>query len=330
MSDSAPLKPSPQITAHATPPPFATVTICTYNRARWLRETLAFITRQDYPADHWEIIVVDNNSADDTRAVVAEFSTAPKPPRYVLEKNQGSSHARNRGIAEAAGEIIVFTDDDMLGPTDWLRRLMAPFQRPDAAAIAAVGGEVIPVFPEGLPQWIEGYWKPLALRPDLGPLDERKLPMTANLAIRKEVFAKIGTFRPDLGRIGTHSLFNEDHELCRRLFAAGYAMWYNPDAALQHQIPASRLSFKYTYKQASHAARSRVVESGAKHGPAWLLLRVFSYTLNTLWCGLLALLCLITLQAGRAKRFLLRAGRCWGYVSECTKSLLRGKPQPAA
>ncbi len=308
----------------SSPLPFASVTICTYNRARWLRETLQFITRQSYPADRWEILVIDNNSKDETAAVVTEFAAAPKAPKYFLEKNQGSSFARNRGISEARGEIIVFTDDDMLGPTDWLQKLMAPFQRPDIAKLAAVGGEVIPVFPEGLPAWIAGYWKPLALRPDIGPINERQLPMTANLAIRKDVFAQIGTFRTDLGRIGNHSLFNEDHELCRRLLGAGFAMWYTPDAALEHQIPASRLTFKYTCKQASHAARSRVVESGAKHGAGWLLFRVFSYTLNTLWCSLLSLLCLLAFQVDQSKRFLLRAGRCWGYVTECSKTLLRG------
>lgn len=306
--------------------PFVSVTICTYNRAFWLRQTLEFITRQDYPADRWEILVVDNNSRDETAKVVAEFARAPKVPRYFLETNQGSSYARNRGIAEAVGEIVVFTDDDMLGPTDWLRTLMQPFVRPGNERVAAVGGEVIPVFPEGLPAWLDGYWKPLNFRNDVGPLRPNQLPMTANLALRKAVFSEVGLFRTDLGRIGNHSLFNEDHDLCRRVFAAGYSMWYSPHASLQHQIPAGRLTFSYTCRQMRDAARSRVVESTGRggKGAGWLLSRVFGYTLQMTWCGVVSLLSLLIFQRNASKRFLARAGRSWGYVSECVRTLARG------
>jgi glycosyltransferase involved in cell wall biosynthesis len=312
--------------------PFASVTICTFNRARWLRETLAFITRQDYPADRWEIIVVDNNSSDDTPAVVQSFAGAPKAPRYFVEKNQGSSFARNRGIAEARGEIIIFTDDDMLGDPGWLRLIIAPFLLPGNERIAAVGGEVVPVFPEGLPGWLVNQWRPLAFRLDVGPLRANQLPMTANLALRAAVFKDVGLFRTDLGRIGTHSLFNEDHDLCRRVFAAGYSMWYTPGGALQHQIPASRLTFKYTFKQVFDAARSRVVESTGRggNGLGWLLSRILGHSLHLVWCLGLSLLCLLTFQTGKSKRFITRAGRGLGYVVESSRAirrLLRG-PRP--
>jgi glucosyl-dolichyl phosphate glucuronosyltransferase len=311
--------------------PSVSVTICTFNRARWLRETLQCITRQDYPAELWEILVIDNNSSDGTAAVVAEFAGAPKVPRYILETNQGSSFARNRGIDEATGNIIVFTDDDMLGPREWLSHLMRPFVESQDARMAAVGGEVVPVFPEGLPGWLAGYWKPLGFRTDIGPLRQNQLPMTANLAIRKVVFAEVGKFRTDLGRIGDHSLFNEDHDFCRRLFAAGYRIWYSPIAALEHQIPASRLTFRYTCRQMSHAARSRVVESVGRGGAGvgWLLSRIFGYTLQLVWCTLLSLLSLLVFQAGVSKRFLARAGRAWGYISEAALALGRlGRGRP--
>jgi glycosyltransferase involved in cell wall biosynthesis len=314
-------------------PPFASVTICTYNRSRWLRETLEFITRQDYPSDRWEILVVDNNSSDDTRAVVESFSGAPKPPLYFFEKNQGSSYARNRGIAEAKGEIVIFTDDDMLGGPGWLRLIVAPFLLPGNERVAAVGGEVVPVFPEGLPKWLVNQWRPLDFRHDVGPLRSNQLPMTANLALRTVVFKHVGLFRTDLGRIGNHSLFNEDHDLCRRVFAAGYTMWYTPDGMLQHQIPANRLTFKYTFKQVYDAARSRVVESTGRGGKGigWLLSRLFGHLLHIFWCLFLSLLCLATFQPAKSKRFITRAGRGLGYVVESARAigrLLRGRRGP--
>ncbi len=306
-------------------PPFVTVTICTYNRARWLRETLAFITRQSYPSDRWELIIVDNNSSDDTRAAVAEFSSAPQPPRYVFEAAQGSSYARNRGIAEARGDIIVFSDDDMLGGPEWLTLLVEPFLRPGNEKVGAVAGDVIPVFPEGLPAWLDKQWEPLAFRTDTGPLRPNQLPMTANLALRRETLDHIGPFRTDLGRFGNQLSGGEDHELARRIWNSGYTIWYSPPAGLQHQIPASRLTFKYAYKQAFDSARSRVIEKTTTpgHGTGWLLSRIPTYLLHLVYCLTLSLLSALILQTGWSKRWITRAGKSLGYLAEILQTLRR-------
>ena len=95
-------------------PLLLTVAIPTYNRADFLRQTLAGIALQVFPPGQFEVLVIDNNSTDHTRAVVAEFAAAHPAPRHVLETKQGLDHARNRAIAEARGEIIVFADDDIL------------------------------------------------------------------------------------------------------------------------------------------------------------------------------------------------------------------------
>src|SRR5947208_5779127 len=95
-----------------------TVAIPTYNRADFLRQTLAGIATQQFPRDHFEVLVIDNNSRDHTRAVVAEFATARPAPRYIQESQQGLDYARNRAIAEARGDIIVFGDDDILVQPD--------------------------------------------------------------------------------------------------------------------------------------------------------------------------------------------------------------------
>jgi len=305
--------------------PFVSVTICTFNRARWLRETLAFITRQDYPADRWELIVVDNNSRDETGHVVHGFSQAPKPPRYVFEHRQGSSFARNRAISESKGDIIVFTDDDMLGGPGWLSQLVEPFTRVGNERVGAVAGDVIPVFPEGLPKWLHKQWEPLAFRPDVGQLEPRQLPMTANLALRANVLREIGSFRTDLGRFGNRLTGSEDHELARRVWGAGYTIWYSPPAGLQHQIPAGRLTFRYAFKMAFDSSRSRVIEktTAPGHGLFWLLSRLVTYAFHLLWCGLLSLLSLVIFQLGWSKRWLTRAAKGAGYVVECACAIRR-------
>ena len=124
--------------------PTVSIIIPTFRRARWLRETLATVVAQDYPADRFEILVIDNNSPDETRSVVAEFATVKKAPHYLLETRQGANFARNRGVNESTGEILVFGDDDILVRPDWLRELVAPFVADPAGRVASVGGEVVP------------------------------------------------------------------------------------------------------------------------------------------------------------------------------------------
>jgi glycosyltransferase involved in cell wall biosynthesis len=103
----------------------ASVIICTYNRSGSLERTLASLARMELrDSADWELLVVDNNSKDDTRVVVDGFTRASGVNcRYIFEKEQGLSHARNRGIREAKGEIIAFTDDDVLLDRHWLKNI---------------------------------------------------------------------------------------------------------------------------------------------------------------------------------------------------------------
>ena len=163
--------------------PRVTVAVLTYNRSRLLRETLAGIVRQNYPSGGWELIVVDNNSTDDTKEVVSSFQSAGTPPRLVVETRQGLDHGRNRAIEEARGEIIVLADDDILVEPDWLAQLVAPFASDNAHQIGVVGGEVVPVFPDGVPAWLEGAHRPLGFRREPGPAASRPGPHGGQLRV---------------------------------------------------------------------------------------------------------------------------------------------------
>src|SRR5438067_2171623 len=121
----------------------ATVLVCTYNRARLLRETLASMQAMGVPVNcRVEILVVDNNSTDNTPEVVAESTrNGAIPVRYVRETQQGKSFALNRGLANASGEILALTDDDVLPATDWLERIVDNFR---TRAVTFVFGKVVP------------------------------------------------------------------------------------------------------------------------------------------------------------------------------------------
>src|SRR5579871_1557589 len=130
-----------------------TVVVCTYNRCTIIERLLGSIAGSgvNAPCD-WECIVVDNNSTDETHQVVNRFcEKLPQHFRYVFEEEQGLSHARNRGIAEAAGEIVAFVDDDVVVEASWLRQITACFADP---LCAGAGGRILPDRQFTLPKWL--------------------------------------------------------------------------------------------------------------------------------------------------------------------------------
>ena len=300
-----------------------TVAIPTYNRADFLRQTLAGIALQVFPGEQFEVLVIDNNSTDHTRAVVAEFADALPAPRHILETRQGLDHARNRAIAEARGAIIIFADDDILVQPDWLTQLTAPLRADKSRRVGAVGGEVIPVFPHGLPPWVAEWHSPLAFRPDAGPLEDRQSPMGANLAFPKWVFEQLGPFHTALDRAAGNYFSGGDSEMIRRVRAAGLQVWFAPAAAVQHQMPANRTTFRYATRHAFDSARSRVIDRAGQPGAAgYFAGRFVGNIFKALGFALLALLGWLTFNPNLAKKSLVRAWRSCGYLFQIPRSLV--------
>ena len=300
-----------------------TVAIPTYNRADFLRQTLAGIAKQQFPRDHFEVVVIDNNSRDHTAAVVAEFAASHPSPRYIREEKQGLDHARNRAIAEARGEIILFADDDILAPPDWIAQMAAPLLADADRRIGAVGGEVIPVFPDGLPDWVREWHAPLAFRTDTGPIETRHSPMGANLAFPTWVFEHLGVFHTALDRAAGNYFSGGDSEMIRRVRAAGFEVWFSPAAAVQHQMPASRTTFRYASRHAFDSARSRVIDRASQPGAtAYFTGRLIGNLVKAIGFALLALLNAIVFRTGPAKKALVRAWRSCGYLYQIPRSLV--------
>ncbi len=269
------------------------------------------------------MLVIDNNSTDHTRAVVAEFAGANPAPRHLVETKQGLDHARNRAIAEARGDILVFADDDILVQPDWLAQLAAPLLTDQAHRVGAVGGEVVPVFPDGLPDWVSEWHSPLAFRADPGPLGPNQSPMGANMAFPKWVFGQLGLFHTALDRAAGNYFSGGDTEMIRRVRAAGLEVWFAPAAAVQHQMPASRTTFRYASRHAFDSARSRVIDrTGQPGAPRYFLGRFVGNFFKALGFALLALLNVLIARTGAAKKSLVRAWRSCGYLYQIPRSLV--------
>src|SRR5215203_2265789 len=147
--------------------PEVSVVVATYNRCEILPGTLESLMNQD-GGTVYEVIVVDNNSTDETRSVIDNLRQKPGYEKliYLFEEKQGVSHARNKGIAAARGSILAFTDDDIRPAPGWLSAITGAFKRfPEADCI---GGKVLPHPETKFPEWLtDKYWTPLALL-DLG------------------------------------------------------------------------------------------------------------------------------------------------------------------
>lgn len=231
-----------------------TIIVCTYNRCESLAKTLDSISvSTDPPGVEWEVLVVDNHSSDRTSAVVADFcSRRPGRFRYLFEPQPGKAYALNAGIREATGEILAFTDDDVIVEPTWLQNLTAGLR---SGECAGAGGRVIPAWPRSLPSWL-AVDSPHARGPlpvfDCGreACELTQPPLGANAAFRKVVFDKYGGYRTDLGPSPDNKIpcTNDDTEFGQRLIDAGERLRYEPSAVVYHAVAPARIDQEYFLK----------------------------------------------------------------------------------
>ena len=225
-----------------------TVALCTHNHADRLLRTLSDLPRLKLPKAEWELLVIDNASSDSTRELLADI---PWPDgwkvRVLREAKLGLSHARNRAIAEARGEYIIFLDDDETADPDWLcayERLI------EAQAPDAFGGRIEVLFEGERPAWLRD-----ALLGFLGQLNRHAAiaQLTGpgesfhggNFGFRRELVGQVGGFDADLGRKGQDNTGGEEVDFYRRLLNAGYKVWWTPEAVIHHRIQAVKLDRRY-------------------------------------------------------------------------------------
>lgn len=225
------------------------IVIPTYNRSALVRDAIDSVLGQDSQSS-FEIVVVDNNSQDDTATVIRSLMDAhPGRVRYVVEREQGNAHARNCGVKSATADIIAFIDDDVTVDTNWLTSLK---QALDAREdLSFVGGRVLPQWDGPPPSWVTPeHWAPLALL-DYGP-DELIISgtsprglLTANIAFRRTVFDEVGTFSPHLQRVKNFIGSMEDTEFLMRVCRRGRKGMYLPGMIARAPVDVERLSKSY-------------------------------------------------------------------------------------
>jgi glycosyltransferase involved in cell wall biosynthesis len=220
--------------------PELSIIICTYNRQDFLPLTLQSLALQSLDKTRYEVLVVDNNSTDNTASLCQQFIEQHPDINvtYFLEKNQGLAFARNRGIKESSGRIISFIDDDAEARNDYANNLIFTFQR--HSDYDAIGGKVIPIFPEKTePAWLSKYIWGVVAKVDRGvhPVPfKKKVPAGCNMAFRKKVFETVGVFDTNLA----HRC--DDLYIFGKLKAINKVPLYSPDVVVYHHIPPERIN----------------------------------------------------------------------------------------
>ncbi|MDR1654128.1 MAG: glycosyltransferase, partial [Prevotellaceae bacterium] len=194
------------------------IIICTYNRDKYLYNCLKNIAENDFVSENYEIVLINNNSTDDTEKECRRFEKDfPQVVfHYFVEKNQGLSFARNRGIQEAKGTVFVFLDDDAFVGKDYLRNLWNNIEKyPD---LAAFGGEITPLFENGKPpkwlsRWSYSWVSAIDMGKDVRLFEKTKFPIGANMGILKKTLENVGGFNTKLGRSKKNLMGGEEKDL---------------------------------------------------------------------------------------------------------------------
>lgn len=280
------------------------VIICTYNRAGYIYNVLQSLAQGTLGPDGYEIVMIDNNCTDNTRQEVDRFCTDyPQVTlRCFVETSQGLSHARNRGIKESKGDILVYVDDDATVNPEYLKTYADWFEsHPETDA---AGGPIIPHYETGSePKWMTYFIKRLLTgylyfgnKP--GPFPGENYPGGGNAAYRSRVFERVGLYNVELGRNGNNLGGGEEKDIFDKMKREGMQFVYLPGAILYHSIPGYKLEPDYFNRLTTgigQSERARTLRMGNKSYRRRLLSELKK------WCATIVLWCfyLVTFRPQR-------------------------------
>jgi glycosyltransferase involved in cell wall biosynthesis len=238
--------------------------ISTYNRARFLPGLFDSLKGQTLPPDQFEILIINNNSTDETELLSREFADNSEKinVRYFTETNQGLSYARNRGIKEAVHELVTFIDDDALPAEDFLEKTVLFFdEHPEAGA---AGGKILLRFMDRKPDWYNRFLSPLLGYFNYGDrtrLFKHNYFRGSNMTFRKSLFDTFKPFDTRLGSLGDVLTGGEEKELFYRLKNNEIQLWYIADAVVYHLVPAERTTVDFIREQAIGTGRGKRIQA---------------------------------------------------------------------
>jgi glucosyl-dolichyl phosphate glucuronosyltransferase len=255
--------------------PAISIVICTYNRADYIREAMDSLYHQTLPKEQFEVIIVDNNSTDQTKTVCNNYITEHQDGSFYFleEKRQGASFARNTGAAIAKGALLCFMDDDAIADQFYLERIIHFFESHPKAG--GLGGRIIPRYIPEEPKWMSHFVSSLVGNFDYSKntveFSPNKYPLESNMIIRKTDFEAVNGFNTALpGVQGTLRIGGEGKEFFLKLKALGRIIYYDPSIIVEHIVETKKLTPEYMYRVASGIGRGERVRTKAINNWAFI------------------------------------------------------------
>jgi glycosyltransferase involved in cell wall biosynthesis len=211
------------------------IVICTHNRADLARDAILSVLEQDFPRDEYELLIVDNASTDNTRAMAQEICKTHSNVRYIFESNVGLSHARNRGWMEASGEYVGYLDDDAKASAQWLS---AAYTVVKDIHPEAFGGPYYAFYNTPKPRWFKDEYGSHSKSNSARPLEKEELLNGGNMFVRRDVLVRLGGFDPKLGMAGRRIAYAEETYffISLRREIASCVLYYHPLVSIYHLV----------------------------------------------------------------------------------------------
>lgn len=232
------------------------VIVCTFNRSRLLEKCLFSVVMQETPpGKRYELIVVDNNSTDDTSAIVSRLAHDHDHVLYVKEQNQGLSYARNKGAEVARGEYLAYLDDDSMAPEGYLKNLLAVLDkhRPDI-----VGGPIFPYYDSSRPPWFKDRYE-MRKFSDRSGFSTSCRVSGGNFVIRRGLLFQLGGFDVNLGMKGNQIGMGEERAVLedyrRRTPPEDQKVFYSLECSVLHYVPPYKMKRSYMMKRSYQVGR---------------------------------------------------------------------------
>ncbi|MCR9172819.1 MAG: glycosyltransferase [bacterium] len=225
----------------ATHPFKVSIVICTYNRDKFIGEALDSLANQTLNAENFEILIVNNNSNDTTETICKKFiNDHPElDVNYVMERQQGLSYARNRGIEDAKYDIITYIDDDAYAKPDFVEIVYNYFNKhPETAGI---GGKIKPRYEIEEPEWMNPYLYGVVSAVDHGDKVlkfNKRYPVGCNMSYRKDILKSVGGFNTNL------KWRSDDKFIYLSVRKISDEVYYIPELEVEHTIDAYRTTDK--------------------------------------------------------------------------------------
>lgn len=260
------------------------IIICSYNRANYIGAALDALYLQSSGLDHFEAIVVDNNSTDGTPEVFATWR-ANHPEGsffYTTETKQGASFARNTGAELAKFDWLCFIDDDAIAHRDFVQNIIRHIN--DQPFVYGFGGRIIPRYIPSEPKWMSYYVSSMVGNFDYAPtacaFKNGKYPLESNMIVSKKVFDQVGGFNTQLpGVVGTVRIGGEGKDLFYKIMDLGHTIYYDPSIIVEHVVETKKLTKEYMYRVASGMGRGERARTKAISQSAFII-KIVEYLLK--------------------------------------------------